>query len=243
MDHFQEVHNYDPSRDYIARREIIRKYQNSDWEIRREELSERLDANARRMRRQYEDFADKPKITDVPTATTDAQLQQQWKQLMEVDDDSDDERNEVVLNPDHDTRVDGHGLQRAKTAPRSAGQRYAPIADRTTQATTIVERTTVSGLRQDMLIPATSKDVGWDDMAETGFTPAGGREMREDRQDQNVGENHVSSCIGGLTDSFTETHDPSGGEPSDVVEAASILVSMSKSQAVDQHRQYTELEI
>jgi hypothetical protein len=171
-------------------------------------------------------------------------------QLMEIHDDSEDEEEAVVVNPDHVNRVDAYGVERAKTASRSAGQRYPTIADRSTQATTIVERTTVGGLRQQMLIPAASQDVGWNTMTDTGFTPAGAREMREDRQEQSDGEGQISTQSGGLDDPFPEIQSTGGSESSDAVEAASILVAMRTSQASraairagDLHLQHTEEDV
>jgi hypothetical protein len=231
MEHVRDAHGYNTGQGYLAERTQLRKRQNREWENRRSKLSDRLDANARQMRRQYEDFADAAKGKEVPENTTDPELQQQWMQLMEIHDDSEDEEEAVVVNPDHVNRVDAYGVERAMAAPRSAGQRYPTIADRTTQATTIVERTTAGGLRQQMLIPANSQGVGWHTMAETGFTPCGAREMREDRQDQNDGRSQDPTQPGGLNDQFPEIQSTGGGGSPDAVEAASILVAMRTSQA------------
>ena len=250
MEHVRDAHGYNTGQSYLAERTQLRKRQNKEWENRRSKLSDRLDANARQMRRQYEDFADGAKEKEVPEDTTDPELQLEWMQLMEVHDDSEDEEEAVVVNPDHVNRVDAHGVERAMAAPRSAGQRYPTIADRTTQATTIVERTMAGGLRQQMLIPANSQAAGWNTMAETGFTPSGAREMREDRQDQNDGGSQDSTQPGGLNDQFSEIQSTSGGESPDVVEAARILVAMRASQAPgavprpgDAHLQHTEEDV
>ena len=228
----------------------MRKRQNEEWEKRKSDLGEQLDADAQQMGRQYEEFVDDAKMKEVPEDTTDPVLLQQWKQLMEVYDESEGEETDVDVTPDHDTRVDAHGVDRVTAAPRSAGQRYATIADRTTQATTIVERVTEGGLRQSMLIPAASQEVGWDSMAEMGFTPAGAREMREDRQGQDVGESRMPIIPDGLTDQFSEAQDQGEVATPDDVEAANILMSMRAGQAAPtatpaegQHLQHTEQEL
>ena len=250
MEHIRDIHDDDSGQNSASNREQMRKRQNEEWEKRKSDLGEQLDADAQQMGRQYEEFVDDAKMKEVPEDTTDPVLLQQWKQLMEVYDDSEGEETDVDVSPDHDTRVDAHGVDRVQAAPRSAGQRYATIADRTTQATTIVERTTTSGLRQSMLIPAASQEVGWDSMAEMGFTPAGAWEMREDRQGQDVRESRMPVMPGVLTDQFSEAQDQGEIATPDVVEAANILMSMRAGQAAptatsagDQHLQHIEQEL